>query len=168
MDKKVETKMRKKKDERGVTLIAIAVAVIIVIMLVIIITNHFKKKAKVEEGGGQIGVEAEAEYTQTLADGSKLNTSEELKKDKKLNGLELSNIQLKEKGGITTLLADVTNTTNTAVQEKIIKIDILDRQGQIITTIKGPIDGIPAGGTVKLNTSVTADVSNAYNFRISE
>ena len=163
----MKERRKQNQNEKGITLITIVVAVIIVIMLVIIITSHFKKKNKVEEGG-QVGVETEAEYTQTLADGSKINTSEELKKDKKLNGLELSNIQLKEKGGITTLLADVTNTTNTAVQEKIIKIDILDRQGQIITTIKGPIDGIPAGGTVKLNTSVTADISNAYNFRISE
>ena len=49
-----------------------------------------------------------------------------------------------------------------------VKVEILDKQGNVITRLLGPIDSIPSGGTVKLNVAVTADVANAYDFRISE
>ena len=97
-----------------------------------------------------------------------INKSEELQKTKKVNGLEISNIQLRETGGITTLLADVKNTTGAETEDKTVKVEILDKQGNVITRLLGPIDSIPSGGTVKLNVAVTADVANAYDFRISE
>ena len=88
--------------------------------------------------------------------------------DKYKEKCKRSNIQLKETGGITTLLADVKNTTGVETEDKTVKVEILDKQGNVITRLLGPIDSIPAGGTVKLNVAVTADVANAYDFRISE
>ena len=107
------------------------------------------------------------EYVQKLEDGSKLNVSEELQKTKTLDELEITNIQLKEIGGITTLLADVNNKGSVQTEEKKVKVEILDKNGETITTLKGIIDKIPAGESVQLNMAVTADVANAYNFRIS-
>ena len=104
---------------------------------------------------------------QKLEDGSKLNVSDELRKTKNVEGLEISNIQLKEIGGITTLLADVENKTGKATERKMVKIDILDNSGNVITDVQGVMDPMKAGEKVQLNTAVSADVANAYDFRIN-
>ena len=107
------------------------------------------------------------EYVQKLENGGKINVSEELNKNKKLDELEIRNIQFKEIEGITTLIADVINPGKSNVEEKRIKIEVIDKQGKTITNIKGRIDSVPAGGKVQLNIGVTADIANAYDIKIS-
>ena len=155
-------------QEKGITAIALVVITLIAIMLIIIMVNTFRKKEQEKVGavqGEEQNVEQE-EYVQKLADGSKLNKSEELLKERKLDELEISNIQLKETGGITTLLADVKNNTNHEIQERDVTIEVLDKQGNVITRLNGVIDTVGAGEKVQLNMSVTGDVANAYDFRI--
>ena len=156
-------------QEKGITAIALVVITLIAIMLIIIMVNTFRKKEPENVGpvqGEEQGIEQE-EYVQILQDGSKLNKSEELLKEKKLDELEISNIQLKETGGITTLLADVKNNTNHEIQERNVTIEVLDKQGNVITRLNGVIDTVGAGEKVQLNMSVTGDVANAYDFRIN-
>ena len=158
----------KENQEKGITAIALVVITLIAIMLIIIMVNTFRKKEPENVGpvqGEEQGIEQE-EYVQILQDGSKLNKSEELLKEKKLDELEISNIQLKETGGITTLLADVKNNTNHEIQERDVTIEVLDKQGNVITRLNGVIDTVGAGEKVQLNMSVTGDVANAYDFRI--
>ena len=158
--------MKETKDS-GISTLMLVLMVLAVIMVIIIMVNTFRKKGP--ENVGQVqGEVQEEEYVQELSDGSKLNKSEELQKTKKVNGLEISNIQLRETGGITTLLADVKNNTNHEIQERNITIEVLDKQGNVITSLNGTIDTVGAGEKVKLNVAVTADVANAYDFRISE
>ena len=155
-------------QEKGITAIALVVIALIAIMLIIIMVNTLRKKEPENVGpvqGEEQGIEQE-EYVQILQDGSKLNKSEELLKEKKLDELEISNIQLKETGGITTLLADVKNNTNHEIQERDVTIEVLDKQGNVITRLNGVIDTVGAGEKVQLNMSVTGDVANAYDFRI--
>lgn len=158
----------KENQEKGITAIALVVIALIAIMLIIIMVNTLRKKEPENVGpvqGEEQGIEQE-EYVQILQDGSKLNKSEELLKEKKLDELEISNIQLKETGGITTLLADVKNNTNHEIQERDVTIEVLDKQGNVITRLNGVIDTVGAGEKVQLNMSVTGDVANAYDFRI--
>ena len=155
-------------QEKGITAIALVVIALIAIMLIIIMVNTLRKKEPENVGpvhGEEQGIEQE-EYVQMLQDGSKLNKSEELLKEKKLDELEISNIQLKETGGITTLLADVKNNTNHEIQERDVTIEVLDKYGNVITRLNGVIDTVGAGEKVQLNMSVTGDVANAYDFRI--
>jgi len=158
------------KKERGIAAVYIVIAVIVVIMLGIIIACQFVNKETKETGTKPEDTSkgTKEEYVHVMEDGSKLNISEEMQKPKKLNNLEITNVQLKETGGITTLLADVTNKGKEIVQEKVIKIEVLNKEGKVITTLTGPIDTVEAGKKVQLNLSVTGDISNAYNFRISE
>lgn len=158
----------KENQEKGITAIALVVIALIAIMLIIIMVNTLRKKEPENVGpvqGEEQGIEQE-EYVQMLQDGSKLNKSEELLKEKKLDELEISNIQLKETGGITTLLADVKNNTNHEIQERDVTIEVLDKYGNVITRLNGVIDTVGAGEKVQLNMSVTGDVANAYDFRI--
>ena len=107
------------------------------------------------------------EYTQVLADGSKLNISDNLAKGKTFEGLEITNIQLKAEGKTTRLLADVENKTGARTKDRMIKIDFLDKDGKVITTMRGFINPMEVGGTSKINISVSADVSNTYDIKIS-
>ena len=76
--------------------------------------------------------------------------------------------EFKEEGGITRLTADVENPSNTKTKKKNVKVKVLDEKGSKITELKGIIDPIEAKGKVQLNMGVTIDVSNAYDFEISE
>ena len=49
-----------------------------------------------------------------------------------------------------------------------VKITLIDKERKELVTIAGYIDKVEAGDTVELNTSVTVDVANAYDFKISK
>ena len=149
------------------TFILIIVIISIVIIGGLIILKNSRKEAQDNVGQNTTNMSNEVEeYVQKLEDGSKLNVSSEMQKTKTLDGLEIRNIQLKEMGAITMLLADVENKTDSETPEKAVKIQIINKSGNVITELKGKIDGIQAGGTFKLNIAVTADVANAYDFKI--
>lgn len=156
-----------KKSE--VKMILILLLVSVVIIGGIFLWKRSGSEGETDLGGTQTGeqnTEIE-EYVQQLSDGSKLNISEQLAKNKTLDGLEFSNIQLLENGGITTLLADVKNNTGAALTEqKTVMVEVLDKQGNVITRIPGYVDPMGAGESVQLNTACGADVANAYDFRV--
>lgn len=154
-----------KKEEKRFILILVVIGIIVIGIIWGI--NNSKNKPQNNITNTQQEENKLEEYVQKMEDGSKLNVSDELQKTKTLDGLEITNIQLKEIGGITTILADVNNKNTVQIEERKIKVDIVDKNGEIITTIKGKLDKIPAGESVQLNMAVTADVSNAYDFIIS-
>ena len=110
----------------------------------------------------------EEKYVQTLDDGNKVNTSEKLKENKKIDSLELKDIQLMYKNGVTTLLANVENSSNKTVEQKVVEVTLLNDNNEKIYTLQGIIEEIEAGGTKQLNCSITADFVNAYDFTIKE
>ncbi len=154
-----------KPEEKKLILILVIITVVVgVIAFFAMRGNNNKNNNGTQQANKENVTE---EYVQKLEDGSKLNVSEELRKTKTLDGLEFTNIQLKEIGGITTLLADVENKTSSATDEKVVSVKILDKSGNTITELKGIIDSIQPSAKAQLNIAVTADVANAYNFEIS-
>ena len=167
------TKKAKKKEI--IALISTGLVILVSVIGIIIFAKASRSEKHVEVDGSTAVQEQKnqtkeekpkEEYTSELSDGSKVNTSKEMQKTKELDGLQITNIQLKEKGGITTLLADIENKTNETIKEKSIEIEVLDKSGKVITTVRGFTDEVEAGGKAQLNMSVTADISNAYDFRI--
>lgn len=163
--------MKLESNQRGITLIALVLIIVGAVVLGGVLLNFmFKKEVP---NNPQIGVEdkqeeVDNEFVYEMEDGSKLNVSEEMQKEKTVGSLKISNIQLKETNGITTLLADVENTGNSESQEKMLQIEVIDKNGNEITTIRCPVDAVKSGEKVQLNTSVTANISNAYDFRVKE
>ena len=151
-----------RKNEKKTLLITIIIGVIIIGGL-ILWTNSRKAKPT---SGNETNTNTE-EFVEVLEDGSKLNKSEKFSKTKKLDGLEIRDIQYREIGGITTLLATVENKSGKAVEKRWIKVDVLDKSGNTITTVRGIINAMNAGETTQLNMGVTADVANAYDFKVS-
>lgn len=115
------------------------------------------------------GQTEEIKYYQTLEDGTKLNNSTELNKEREYKGLKISNIQLTEKNGMTVLLANVENVSGKDINDFTdIDITFYDKDKNKIETIEGLIIPLKAGRKTQLNASVTFDYSNAYTFEITE
>lgn len=146
------------------------ILILVIITVIVGVIAFFAMKGNDNKNNNSTQTKQEnvaEEYVQKLEDGSKLNVSEELRKTKTLDGLEITNIQFREIKGITTLLADVENKTSSTVESKKVKVTVIDKSGKTITELLGIIDKLESGKKTQLNIGVTADVANAYNFEIS-
>lgn len=153
-------KHAKRKGQLKIIILIGIIAIVIVISAIIINVNKMKK---VEETQPQ-----EESYVQEMDDGISINKSTKLNEAKLVNGLLISNIQLTEKGGMTTLLADVTNKTEQKTEFKKLKIILLDEENNEIATMLAFVNGIDAGATTQLNASTTSNYIKAYDFKVVE
>lgn len=153
------------KDSEKKWIIGLIIVAAIIIVVLFVFANNRKTEDQVA-GGETTENEVGEKYTTELEDGTKINTSEELNNTKTYNGLEISNIQFTERDGMSVLLADVKNTNSTKHELEIVKINILGENGEVITDIEPIIGEIEPGETIKLNASITGDVTNARDFTI--
>ena len=149
-----------KKEKRGL-LILIIVAIAIIVTLVIILNVRGKKSNNEAEEN-----EVVEEFVQVLEDGTKLNTSTKLSETKIVDGLKIGNIQLTMQNGQSVLLADAENDTGKDIDIMLLDIILLDKNGNELTTIAGIVGDLKAGEKQQLNSSVTSDYANAYDFRV--
>ena len=140
----------------------IIVAIILIIIIVAVVIN-INKKNKHETTEND-----ENSYVEEIADGIKINKSTKLNESKLVNGLLISNIQLTESDGMTTLLADVTNKTEQKTSFKKLRIILLDENENEISSMIAFLNNINAGETTKLNVSTTSNYIKAYDFKVVE
>lgn len=159
--------MAKRKQKQGINLITLIIAIIIIALIVIFIKNIITKNKNKEQTNNTTQTTTEEKYVQTLDNGTKLNTSEKLKEDKKVEELELKNIQLTYKNGVTNLLCDIQNNSKKEVKMEDVEIVLLDENGDTIYKMRGFMEEIQPGETKQFNSSITADFSNAYDFKIN-
>ena len=155
-----------KKNEK----IVIGVLVLITIVVIVVAISNRNKKDEnnnTNTTAEQSNVQEE-EFVNTLADGTRLNTSEELHKTKTFDGMEISDFQLTENGNVTLLLGTITNTSNVEKGGYPVDIKVLDKEGQEIITVGAYISKLQPGQSTQLNTSATFDYANAYDFEISK
>lgn len=138
---------------------------ILVIALVIFFAIRIGK-GKNPNVGTNVG-EKEEQYYEELEDGTKLNTSTKLNATKNVNGLEVRDIQLTNKDNQTVLLAEVENKSGKAIEETIIDITIIDKDGKELGTIGGMIAPLKEGEKTQLNISAMQDYVEAYDFQIT-
>ena len=151
----------KKQEKRGL-LILIIVAILIITVLAIIAN----KKGKETNSGATEENKVVEEFVQVLEDGTKLNTSTKLSETKTVDGLTIGNIQLTMQNGQSVLLADVENNTGKDIDVMLLDITLLDKNGNELTTIAGIIGNLKEGEKQQLNSSVTSDYANAYDFKV--
>ena len=103
-----------------------------------------------------------------LDDGTRINTDKQLTGTKKYNDLEISNIRLTEKDGITRFIADVKNIGNTKHEEEIVQLILISKDGNELAELNPIIGEIKPGETIKIDASITADIINAKDIKIEE
>lgn len=137
--------------------------ILLILLISVFIVIKVSSQKKQEEKLNNIEQEI---VVQELEDGTKLNTSKKLDETKKVGNLEISNSQLTNKDGKTTLLAQVKNVGNENIQMVELEVILLDKEGKEIKTLNGLLGTIKPGETTQLNVSSTSDYSQAYDYII--
>lgn len=159
--------MKKQSKKVNLRPLLVLLVAIIVIVLIVVIVKVVGGKDNKKNPSTQ-GQNPNNEYITVLEDGGRKNNSDKVTATKMLEGLEISNISLTERGGITTLLADVKNTTENESGDYTINIRLTDKEGKEILNTTGYLEKVAAGGTAQINANITADVANAYNLEITK
>ena len=157
MFKKGRLKMKNNKKRRNVIICGI---IILIIIAIFTINIKWKKEEKQQENS------FDEKNLQKLESGTILNTSKQLRMEKKINGLRFDNIQLKEKDGQSTLTMNVTNESENSTDLLLVDIVLFDKEAQIITTIEGIIAPLQIGESTQINSSMDFSYGNTYDFRI--
>ena len=156
----------KKKEKR---MILILLVILIIAIVIFVVSKNVNKGNNVNENGSttqQENTEPE-EFVQVQEDGTKLNTSTELKKEKQVGNYKFENMQLTTQDNQTVLLADVTNTGSNKTDIQLVDVTLLDKDGNEIITIGGIISQLEPGEKTQFNTSMTLDYANTYDFKIT-
>ena len=146
----------------------VAILIIGIVLVVVIIGGNLIAKNMKKNVGqtNETQTQIENEFSQTFEDGTKLNTSKKLKEVKKLDNLEIADIQITNKDGKTVLLANVTNKGTTKTEVTLLDIVLYDKSGKEIATIPGVISPLEPGKSTQLNTTTQEDYTNIYDFKI--
>lgn len=138
------------QKQKKILIIVLALVVVIAIIAAVVIFKIGNKEP----------------YVKVEEDGTRVNTSEKLAETKTYKGLEFSNIKFVNSSGVTNLSADVKNTTGNDMPAQSVKINVLDKSGNVITTFSGNIVPIKAGETTTLSAGILANYTNAYDIEI--
>ena len=156
---------------------ALFICIVAIIAIVVIIipkgarpnSNNNENNGNVVNNQGSQSIDNSIEeFVSVKEDGTKVNTSEQLKTTKVVEGLQLSNIKLSTQDGITELAASATNTTDVTIETMEIIVSALDKEGNTLVRFLASVDNLEAGQTTNLKASVTADVANAYDFMVTK
>ena len=151
--------------------IATCIIIIIIVLFIVCLKTILKKDIDNTENSENEFVlydSSIADYVKTSEEGTKINISPKINQDMKLNELDIKNIQLTCKNGITTLLADVSNNTNKDLEMKNINIKLLDGDNKEIRTVNGYVPALKIGETTQLNVSMSSNLIAAYDIKFSE
>ena len=153
------------KDEKRWIVLLVAVLVIAIVLIVVFVTRP-KEEEVVPQETPTYGEEKSGEYEVELSDGTKMNVSEELKKAKTYNGVEISNVTLTEKDGVTILRGDVTNTGETVHERERVKITLIGANDEEVVEMTGTIVELQAGETKTLDVRITGKLTDVKDYTI--
>lgn len=161
--------MNKIKDKGAVIICVIAIVLIIILVIAM---GENKKQTGDEQKPIENNINNEnvitEEYVEKQEDGSKVNISDQLKQTKTIDGLEISNIRLVEKDGLSQIVAYVKNPSSITKGNFDIVITALDKNGNKLLELDGFIDKVELGKTGIMNAYVTSDIANAYDITIQK
>lgn len=94
-------------------------------------------------------------------------TENEVIKERKVEGMKITNISINVTNGVSKLTFDVTNNTDKDYSLDQYQVIFKDKNGGLIAQLPGYVGGtIKAGETKKLNSSIDLDLSKAKSAEI--
>ncbi len=106
-------------------------------------------------------------YADKQENGTVINTSKKLSEVKKYNGLEFTNIKFSHTESVTSLNAEVKNTTTSNIPAQLVNINVIDREGNIMTSFVGEINELEPGETTTIDSGIAANYVDAYNIEFA-
>ena len=157
-----------KKNKKIITTIIVFVIVVVGVILILEkLSNNQENKGNQYENE-QEEHELVEKYVEELDDGRKINISNKLKETKKLEGLEISNIQLTYENNQSIILANIENKSKEDVEMMLIEVILYDDEENEIDRLNGLISNLKKGKTTQLNIGTQNDCVNAYDFSVKK
>lgn len=144
-----------KAKEKRMILILVLITIVMLIITIAVKNNHKNKQTEVSQD--QSGLVEQKE------NGIKESTSNKLKETKKLEDLEVTNIQITEENGEATIRANITNNTNALKKEFPIIIKVQKQNGETIQEVGAYVGKLEKGETRAINASISMDISEIYD-----
>lgn len=92
---------------------------------------------------------------------TKVNINENVIKDQEVDGFSMTNTSLVYDEGKTTFITNVTNNTGSATEATVIKINVKDSDGNIITTFDDFIIPLQVGESTSIIGNAAMDITYA-------
>lgn len=149
------------------------IGVMVVILLIVLCVKAFGNGGNSNQGGTDANKIAtniasgnNEQYT-TLNDGTKLNTSENLKNSKTYKTVEIGDIQVTtNSSGNSAIIAKVKNNGNTTFTGETVSLTLYGENNQEIRKLDVLLPKVEAGKTEQSNWMITGDVANIKDFKI--
>ena len=102
-----------------------------------------------------------------IENGVKQNTSENILKDRNLNGIAITEIKLSaQQEGLSYFTATVQNNTSKDFKGGVAKITFTNKDGSVYAELEVYIPEMKAGAKNSIDAATTSDIANAYDFSI--
>ena len=137
-------------NQKRIRLIIVIIAIIAIIAIIVKLTSSDKKEEK-------------PTYADKQENGTVVNTSKKLAETKSYNGLEFTNIKFSHTESVTSLNAEVKNTTTNKMEAQLVDINVLDKDGNVMTSFVGEINELEPGETTTIDSGIAANYVNAYD-----
>ncbi len=159
-----------KKNKKIITTIIVFVIVVVGVILILekLVNNQQldNKNTDNEYENRQEENKISEKYVEELADGRKINISDKLKETKRLEGLEISNIQLTYENNQSIIIADIENKSERDIENMSIEIILYDDEKNELEKLNGLIANLRKGKITQLNIGTQNNCVNAYDFSI--
>lgn len=117
---------------------------------------------------GKNNKENDQKYTKEDETGEKVNTSEDLNKEKTFGYYKVSSISLKTEAGANTLTATIENVSSKTTEEGVYNLVFTDKSGQEKGKITVFIKSMTPNETVEIRSTINLDVIDSYNFKLEK
>lgn len=117
---------------------------------------------------GKNNKENDQKYTKEDETGEKVNTSEDLNKEKTFGDYKVSSISLKTESGANTLTATIENVSSKTTEEGVYNLVFTDKSGQEKGKITVFIKSMTPNETVEIRSTINLDVIDSYNFKLEK
>lgn len=148
-----------KKEKKSILFLVLILVVTIVLILFVFYLIKNNKKDEALESKNIVEIE-------TLSDGTSVNKRENFEKVKTFGNYEISNMVFTSNNNVTTIIADIKNTSSDKLDEKIVTLKLLDNQNREIVSLSGIIKSLEANERTTLNIKSTLNYINAYDYEI--
>lgn len=117
---------------------------------------------------GKNNKENDQKYTKEDETGEKVNTSEDLNKEKTFGDYKVSSIYLKTEAGANTLTATIENVSSKTTEEGVYNLIFTDKSGQEKGKVTVFIKSMTPNETVEIRSTINLDVIDSYNFKLEK
>lgn len=145
-----------KPNEKRLIIILVAIT-LIVLGVSMLIKNNNKQEEQTNQNSQIIE-----------QNGVKQNTSNKLKEAKKIDDLDITNIQITEENGEATITANIQNNTMQERKEFPMTIKVMNNKGEVIQEVGAYVGKMKVGETRGINASVNMNITDIYDINFQK